>query len=547
MTFTNDGRKKFLPKVFGMKEKKASKGSESSISSVDFGGSPTYSASTSPSFFKSFSAESKNLSFRSLSSPVPNTINTEAFRIFVATWNVGGKAPHLGLDLNEFLPAADHSDIYVLGFQEIVPLNAGNVLVIEDNEPAARWLTLISRALNGPTEADADTFSYSSCPCANSDSSQDFSFNSSTLNHSKTASGSIIFQKSSLKVISKAFRTSQGRRLKTCNCPAEVTKKSYRDSCFRCPQPYPSESDSSEEEDEESSSSFTVADEVSAVSTTGDKLRYNLIACKKMVGIFLTVWVRRELLQNIGHLRLSSVGRGIMGYLGNKGCISVSMSLHQTSFCFICTHLASGEKEGDELRRNSDVTEILKHTQFRRICRRAGRRIPERILEHDRIIWLGDLNYRISLSYSETKNLLAENNWDALFEKDQLKIEREAGRVFKGWREGKIYFAPTYKYSSNSDAYAGETVTSKKKRRTPAWCDRILWRGDGIVQLSYIRGESKFSDHRPVCAVFIVEVGVHDGRLKKGLSAPNMKIGAEELLSQTSDIPNEVTIMQAPT
>lgn len=51
----------------------------------------------------------------------------------------------------------------------------------------------------------------------------------------------------------------------------------------------------------------------------------------------------------------------------------------------------------------------------------------------------------------------------------QLKIERDAGRVFKGWNEGKIYFAPTYKYSSNSDAYAGETATSNKKRRTPAW------------------------------------------------------------------------------
>lgn len=44
--------------------------------------------------------------------------------------------------------------------------------------------------------------------------------------------------------------------------------------------------------------------------------------------------------------------------------------------------------------------------------------------------------------------------------------------MFKGWNEGKIYFAPTYKYSYNSDAYAGETGTSKKKRRTPAWYAR---------------------------------------------------------------------------
>jgi hypothetical protein len=37
-------------------------------------------------------------------------------------------------------------------------------------------------------------------------------------------------------------------------------------------------------------------------------------------------------------------------------------------------------------------------------------------------------------------------------------------------------------------------------------CDRILWHGDGIEQLQYLRGESRFSDHRPVCGVFAVEV-----------------------------------------
>lgn len=66
-----------------------------------------------------------------------------------------------------------------------------------------------------------------------------------------------------------------------------------------------------------------------------------------------------------------------------QGCISVSMTLHQTSFCFVCSHLASGEKEGDELRRNSDVIEILKNTQFPNICKTPRRRTPEKILEHE--------------------------------------------------------------------------------------------------------------------------------------------------------------------
>uniref|UniRef100_A0A1D1Z1F3 Type I inositol 1,4,5-trisphosphate 5-phosphatase CVP2 n=1 Tax=Anthurium amnicola TaxID=1678845 RepID=A0A1D1Z1F3_9ARAE len=431
-----------------------------------------------------------------------NVPNAQSLRIFVATWNVGGKPPYNGLNLDSFLPEDDQSDIYVLGFQEIVPLNAGNVLVIEDNEPAARWLALINQTLNRPPGS------------------------------------TLFFQKSSLKAVTKAFRGEHGRRLKTCNCPSEVEKKHPKDSCFRCPQAYIGEDCSSSDEDEESSTQM-VTDMVATTSTNQQK--YSLVASKQMVGIFVNIWARKELIQHIGHLRISCVGRGILGYLGNKGCISVSLSLYQTTFCFVCSHLASGEREGDELRRNSDVTEILKSTQFPKICRTPGRRIPTKILEHSRVIWFGDLNYRIALSYTDTRKLLQNNDWDALFEKDQLKMEREAGRVFKGWSEGKLYFPPTYKYSNNSDAYAGEIITSKKKRRTPAWCDRILWHGDGIEQLSYIRGESRFSDHRPVCAIFSVEASMSNCSSRKSLHGPNMKVDVEELLPTSSSyVPIEI-------
>jgi hypothetical protein len=71
----------------------------------------------------------------------------------------------------------------------------------------------------------------------------------------------------------------------------------------------------------------------------------------------------------------------------------------------------------------------------------------------------------------------------------------------------------------------------KPNKNSACRCDRILWHGEGIVQLCYIRGESKFSDHRPVCGVFIVEAAVPDNnRLVKFASGPNMKVGAEELL-----------------
>lgn len=45
---------------------------------------------------------------------------------------------------------------------------------------------------------------------------------------------------------------------------------------------------------------------------------YVRIVSKQMVGIFLTVWVRRCLRRHIQNLKVSTVGVGVMGYIGNK-------------------------------------------------------------------------------------------------------------------------------------------------------------------------------------------------------------------------------------
>jgi len=42
------------------------------------------------------------------------------------------------------------------------------------------------------------------------------------------------------------------------------------------------------------------------------------IVSKQMVGIFLTVWVRRGLRKCVQNLKVSTVGVGAMGYIGNK-------------------------------------------------------------------------------------------------------------------------------------------------------------------------------------------------------------------------------------
>lgn len=42
------------------------------------------------------------------------------------------------------------------------------------------------------------------------------------------------------------------------------------------------------------------------------------------------------------------------------------------------------------------------------------------LLIFSKIIWLGDLNYRLTSACGNTSELLKENNWQALLEKDQV-------------------------------------------------------------------------------------------------------------------------------
>lgn len=47
-------------------------------------------------------------------------------------------------------------------------------------------------------------------------------------------------------------------------------------------------------------------------------LKYVRIVSKQMVGIYISVWVRRRLRRHINNLEVAPVGVGLMGYMGNK-------------------------------------------------------------------------------------------------------------------------------------------------------------------------------------------------------------------------------------
>ncbi|KAJ0231982.1 Type IV inositol polyphosphate 5-phosphatase 3 [Hirschfeldia incana] len=536
-------------------------------------------------------------------------IDNKEIRVCVGTWNVGGTSPPFDLDIDDWIEINYPADIYVLGLQEVVPLNAGNILGAEDNRPVAKWEEVIREALNRVRPKHSAVKSYSDPPSPGrfkpfeethdvieeevgyeNDSDfgveihpideEDVEEEYSELKHDGGVIGEVntlVDPKSGLPVveINRQFSShNKLDRLRSNSFEKRRNNEDYSKTGMKTlnrmlsgqeriglswPEPPLNMLGPSSVLDRQPSiktytslqtlksfkaySSFKsvaghnvgISPEVLALASMDLKLlmerkrrpAYVRLVSKKMVGILLTIWVKRSLRKHIQNVRVSTVGVGIMGYIGNKGAVSVSMSINQTFFCFICTHLSAGEREVDQIKRNSDVHEIHKRTVFHSV---SALGLPKHIYDHERIIWLGDLNYRLNLSYEKTTDLISKKDWSKLLEYDQLVKEYKKGRAFDGWSEGTLQFAPTYKYQAHSEDYTG--VNGKTTLRKPAWCDRILSYGKGMRLVQYRRTEYKFSDHRPVTATYMAEVEVFSARkLQRMLTFTDAEIEDEALVA----------------
>ncbi|KAM1136029.1 hypothetical protein COP2_035074 [Malus domestica] len=537
-------------------------------------------------------------------------INTKEFRVFATTWNVGGQIPPDDLDIDGWLDVNEPSDFYVIGLQEIVPLNAGNIFGAEDSRPITKWENIIRETLDRVRPATSKVKSFSDPPSpskfkpaddipdieeeilleSDSDIGEEVHpLDDETINSGDSKGISVTNEIVNIGSQVQEFTDSKpgmptGQDLLRQSYPAKRLDRLYSlrtDDCslddeatsgvqfngkltrmlsgseriglswpepplnllsqhllerrnsFRTMKSFKSPKslktyNSFKSTVNDVPSEIALLAEVDLESLMKRKRRssYVRIVSKQMVGVFLTVWVRRRLRKHIQNVKVSTVGVGVMGYIGNKGSISVSMSVYQTLFCFVCTHLTAGEKEADEIKRNADVQEIHRRTHFRSF---SGIGLPKTIYDHERIIWLGDLNYRLNLSYEKTRDLISQKAWSTLVEKDQLAKQLKKGRAFDGWSEGVLNFPPTYKYETNSEKYYGEDA--KTGRRTPAWCDRILSYGRAMRLLSYRRAELKLSDHRPVTATYAVEVEVFcPRRLQRALTFTDAEIENEDIV-----------------
>lgn len=233
------------------------------------------------------------------------------------------------------------------------------------------------------------------------------------------------------------------------------------------------------------------------------KYDYVKIRSQRLQGLVLNAFCLRKHLTHLRLIEAQYTKTGLGGMWGNKGAVSVRMNAYGVSVCVVNTHLTPH----DHLLANriADYNTIVTDHAF-------TASFTSRILYHDYIFWIGDLNFRLNgeeLTAADIDLLVKKNQLNELLERDQLMMVMKEQQAFAELNESSITFPPTYKYEF-------ESLEFDLKRR-PSWTDRILYKVNAadiyedieihIEQHSYKSHPNySVSDHKPVTGEFDIVV-----------------------------------------
>ncbi|XP_033374808.1 inositol polyphosphate 5-phosphatase K isoform X3 [Parus major] len=250
-------------------------------------------------------------------------------------------------------------------------------------------------------------------------------------------------------------------------------------------------------------------------------LGYIKLSSVRMQGLLLLIFVKHVHLPFIRDIHTHYTRTGLYGYWGNKGGVSVRMSLFGHTICFMNCHLPAHIENTEQ--RLDDFEKILE-MQF------EGENVPSP-LDHEVLFWFGDLNFRIAdYGIHFVRESINNKRFSLLWEKDQLNMAKKNEPFLKEFKEGPLQFKPTYKFDLYSEVYDTREQKSlfwfNEKKRKPAWTDRILWKVKNLSEVASKEGEFPeeenlisvtlnnyvshmsygISDHKPVTGTFKLEM-----------------------------------------
>ena len=166
---------------------------------------------------------------------------------------------------------------------------------------------------------------------------------------------------------------------------------------------------------------------------------YQLVAEQQLIGLLLLIYASPTVAPAISSVSTTSVGTGVMGYMGNKGAVTARIVLGDTTrLVFINCHLAAGIEKGSVERRNWDASQIASRTRFTPIDHGGGivDELGEGIGDEDFAFWFGDLNYRLDdLPGDDVRRLLmlhTRNEYDTeVLSKRKIEAELSKSTSFK--------------------------------------------------------------------------------------------------------------------
>jgi len=232
------------------------------------------------------------------------------------------------------------------------------------------------------------------------------------------------------------------------------------------------------------------------IKSVGDD--YCIVTHQRLGEMKLTLLAKKQERTRLTRFQTGSVACGVGNVMANKGALGVAFHWDDTSICFINCHLAA--HQGMVKERNENYQRICTNTKI-------GQGNLGFLHQYHYVVWMGDLNYRLdfgeqgklkepsSEDFNAIVDLIKAKEYEKLFEKDQLSKQIKEQVAWQEFKEGKSDFSPTFK------VLKGENLTYDTKR-SPAWCDRVLWKENKKQSLTqvFLKSDESIntSDHKPV-------------------------------------------------